>query len=151
MHCIACIYLQAPHFCHLLTKWGFLGCLESKPLSLLLSWALNFLPFRFSLCHLHLPQFLLCLTFSSEWRCASPTPVTCPWPVMLCAHLQSSRWCGFFHSRILIFTIESPFFLNIRKHMFEFRIFVDSPNLDTHVSLGIMWSAIWNIIIAPGA
>ena len=69
--------------------------LRSKPLSLLPSWALNFLPFRFSLCHLHLPRFLTRLTFSSEWRCAGATPVTCPWPVMLCTHSQRSRWCVF--------------------------------------------------------
>ena len=52
----ACIqlHLEAPHFCCILTKiWsiskrGFLGCLESKPLSLSLlpSWALNFLSVR---------------------------------------------------------------------------------------------------------
>ena len=110
----ACIqlYLEAPHFCRPLTKIEqvLLGCLESKPLSLLPCWALNFVSFYFSLCHQHLPQFLSHLTLSSEWRCASVAPVTFPWPIMQCAHSQSSRTCVFFHSRIYIFTIKSMLF-----------------------------------------
>ena len=91
--------LMNPVVCHIywsISKRVFLGCLESKPLSLLPSWALNFLPFCFSLCHLHLPHFLSCLTFSTKWCCANATPVTYPWPIMPWAHSQSSRWCVFF-------------------------------------------------------
>ena len=114
----ACIqfYLEAPHFCRLqtkirsITKRGFLSCLESKPLSLLPSWALNFPPLRFSLCRLHLSRFLSHLTFSGEWR----LQVLLLWPVPDPSCRVPTRKAAadvfFFHSWILIFTIESPFF-----------------------------------------
>ena len=114
-----------------------MGCLESKPLSLLPSLALNILPSSLSLCHLHLPRFLSRLTFSSEWRCASATPVTCPWPVMQCAHSQSSRWWVFFPESNINFHNWIAVFSKIIEYIFEFRIFVDSPSVQTPVKLRI--------------
>ena len=75
----------------------FLGCLESKPFDLMPSWALKFLAFSFSLCHLHLPRFLsLQVQLLAKQR-----------PLMCFVSPQSNFN---FHNR-------SPFFRSIRIHI----------------------------------
>ena len=60
---------------------------------------------------------MLRLTFSSEWRCASATPVSCPWPIMQCAPSQSNHWCVFFHSRILFSQLNLYKYSNIYSNL----------------------------------